>query len=87
MPKEEPNLPSRVRRARLFRNGCNQKDRMPGEFELIADEVLKIREDDRVVVVPDQQPPLLAEVLSRLKPLEEDFPNVADPATNPQDLL
>ena len=60
---------------------------MPGEFELIPNEVLKIREDDRVVVVPDQQPPSLAEVLSRLKPLEEDFPNVADPATNPQDLL
>ena len=87
MPNEKPNMPSPARRARLFRNGRNQAVRIPREFELTADEVMISREDDRLVVVPVQQPPSLAEVLSRLRPLDEDFPNIADPATKPQDLL
>ena len=87
MPSEKPNIPRRARRARLFRNGRNQAVRIPREFELNADEVVISREDDRLVIVPVQQPPSLAEVLSRLRPLDEDFPNTADPATMPQDLL
>ena len=87
MPSEKPNIPRRARRARLFRNGRNQAVRIPREFELTADEVMIRREDDCLVVVPVQQPPSLAEVLSRLRPLDEDFPNIADPATKPQDLL
>ena len=87
MLSEEQNPPSRTRRARLFRNGRNQAVRIPREFELTADEVMISREDDRLVVVPVQQPPSLAEVLSRLEPLDEDFPNTADPATEPEDLL
>ena len=87
MPNEKPNLPSRTRRARLFRNGRNQAVRIPREFELNADEVLISREVDRLVVVPVQKRPSLAEVLSRLRPLDEDFPNTADPPTKPQDFL
>ena len=87
MPNKKPNLPTPSRRARLFRNGRNQALRIPQEFELNADEVLISREDDRLVVVPVQKPPSLSEVLSRLRPMDEDFPNIADPATKPQDLL
>ncbi|MCY3757337.1 MAG: AbrB/MazE/SpoVT family DNA-binding domain-containing protein [Acidobacteria bacterium] len=87
MPNAETNIPSPVRRARLFRNGRNQAVRIPREFELTADEVIISREEDRLVVVPVHRPPSLADVLSRLKPLDEDFPNIADPATKPQDLL
>ena len=87
MPNERPNIPIRTRRVRLFRNGRNQAVRIPREFELSADEVLISREGDRLVVVPVQKRPSLAEVLSRLKPLDEDFPNIADPATKPQDLF
>ena len=87
MPNEKPNIPSPARRVRLFRNGRNQVVRIPREFELTADEVVISREDDRLVIVPVHQPPSLAEVLSRLRPLDEDFPNIADPATKPQDLL
>ena len=87
MPNEEPIIPSPARRARLFRNGRNQAVRIPREFELTADEVMIRREDDCLVVVPVQQPPSLAEVLSRLRPLDEDFPNTTDPTTKPQDLL
>ena len=87
MPNEKPIIPSPARRARLFRIGRNQAVRIPRELELNADEVLISRKGDRLVVVPVQQPPSLAEVLSRLRPLDEDFPNTTDPTTKPQDLL
>ena len=87
MSNDEPSLPDSARHARLFRNGRNQAVRIPRELELDADEVVIYREDDRLVVVPVRRSPSLAEVLSRLTPLEEDFPNVADPPTRPEDFL
>ena len=87
MPNEKLNIRSPARRARLFRIGRDQAVRIPREFELNADEVLMSREGDRLVVVPVQKRPSLADVLSRLKPIDEDFPNTADPPTEPQDLL
>ena len=87
MPNEKPTIPTQARRARLFRNGRNQAVRIPREFELNADEVLISREGERLVFMPVQGRPSLAEVLSRLDPLDEDFPITTDPATKPQDLL
>ena len=87
MPNEKSHTPSPARRARLIQDGRNQAVRIPRELELDADEVLISREGDRLVVVPVQKPPSLAEVLARLRPMDEDFPNTADPPTNPQDLL
>ena len=87
MRNEDPKIPSPARRARQFRSGHKQAVRTPQEFELNTDEVLISREDGRVVVVSSQNPPSLAEVLSRLRRLDEDFPDIADPTTRPQDLL
>lgn len=87
MPNKKPNIPSPARRVRLIQDGRNQAVRIPRELELDADEVLISREGDRLVVVPVQQPPSLAEVLARLRSLNEDFPNTADPPTKPQDIL
>ena len=84
MPEDQPKLPASARHARLFRNGCNQAVRIPREFELPAGEVMICREDDRPVVVPAKRSPALAEVLSRQTPLEEDFPDMADPPTKPE---
>lgn len=75
------------RRARLFRNGRNQALRIPRDFELSADEVDIYREDDRLVVEPVQRTPSLSQVLSELKPLEERFPLIDDPPSEPEDLL
>lgn len=85
MPPDEHNVPSSVRHARLFRNGRNQAVRIPRELELAADEVMIYREDDRLVLVPVDRSPTLAEVLSRLTPLEEDFPDIADPPVEPEE--
>ena len=82
--RAEP-VPTRV--ARLFRNGRNQAIRIPREFELDADEVVIHREDRRLIIEPVDRKPSLAAVLARLEPLEEDFPEIEDPPTRPEDLL
>ena len=76
-----------VRQARLFRNGRNQAVRIPREFELAADEVVIYREDHRLVIEPVERSPSLADVLSRLPPLDEDFPSIDDPPAKPEELF
>ena len=74
------------RQARLFRNGRNQAVRIPREFEIAADEVVIYQEDHRLIIEPISRTPL-ADVLSTLEPLDEDFPLIDDPPTTPEDLL
>ena len=45
------------------------------------------QDDDRLVVEPVKRTHSLAEVLATLEPLEEDFPAIADPPTEPEDIL
>ena len=63
------------RRARLFRNGRNQAVRIPREFELEAEEVMVRREGANLVIEP-VYPGGLLELLERLEPLDEEFPDV-----------
>ena len=63
------------RHVKLFRNGRNQALRIPREFELEGDEAIVRKEGDRLIVEPVRQGGLLS-VLARLKPLDEDFPDV-----------
>lgn len=79
--------PRSVRHARLFRNGRNQAVRIPREFEFVADEVIMHQEEGRLVVEPVRPSPSLAEVLSKLEPLEEDFPKIVDPPPEPEDIF
>ncbi len=87
MPSDLPELPASARHARLFRNGRNQAVRIPRELELATDEVMIYQEDDRLVMVPVGRSSPLAEVLKRLVPLEEDFPEISDPPVKPEGLL
>ena len=87
MPSDLPDLPASARRARLFRNGRNQAVRIPRELELATDEVMIYREDDRLVMVPVGRPSPLAEVLKRLVPPDEEFPEISDPPVGPEDFL
>ena len=70
---------SEPRHVRLFRNGRNQAVRIPVEFELPGDEAIMHRDDDRLVIEPVRKRGLVA-LLKTMKPLEEDFPEVDDPA-------
>lgn len=63
------------RHARLFRNGRNQALRIPREFELEGDEAIIRRDGDRLIIEPVAPDGLLA-LLSRLKPIDEEFADV-----------
>jgi antitoxin VapB len=63
------------RTARLFRNGRNQALRIPKEFELPGSEAIIRKEGDRLIIEPTHRPSLL-DVLAKLKPIPDDFPNV-----------
>ena len=67
-------LPSR--RVSVFRNGRNQAVRIPRDFEFHADEVMVVKDGDRLILEPVSREPSLFEVLAALEPLDETFPDV-----------
>lgn len=69
---------SEHRRVRLFRNGRNQAVRIPVEFELPGNEAIVHRDGDRLIIEPVRKRGLLA-LLKSMKPLDEEFPDIADP--------
>ena len=74
------------RHVRLFRNGRNQAVRIPVEFELPGDEAIMHRDGDRLVIEPLRRRGLLA-LLKTMKPLDEEFPQIDDPAPAPERVL
>lgn len=74
------------RRAKLFRNGRNQAVRIPVEFELPGSEAVMHREGDRLVIEPVRKRGLIA-LLGAMKPIEEPFPEIDDPAPAPERVL
>lgn len=73
------------RHVRLFRNGRNQALRIPRDLELPGHAATLRKEGSRLIVEPVAGPSLLA-VLSKLKPLDEDFPPIVRHAAEPVDL-
>ena len=69
---------SEQRHVKLFRNGRNQAVRIPVEFELPGDEAIMHRDGDRLVIEPVRKRGLVA-LLKRMKPVDEDFPQIDDP--------
>ena len=61
--------------------------RIPREFELAADEVVVYRDDNRLILEPVERSPSLAEVLSRLAPVEDEFPVIDDPLVEPEEIF
>ena len=77
---------SEQRHVRLFRNGRNQAVRIPVEFELPGDEAIMHRDGDRLVIEPVRKRGLIA-LLKSMKPMEEKFPEVDDPAPPRENVL
>ncbi len=71
------------RHVKLFRNGRNQAVRIPVEFELPGDEAIMHRDGDRLVIEPMRKRGLVA-LLKSMKPLDEAFPEIDDPAPTPE---
>jgi antitoxin VapB len=73
------------RHVKLFRNGRNQAVRIPREFELPGKDAIMRKEGDRLIIEPAQPISLLA-VLSRLAPLDEEFPPISELDLDPVEL-
>ena len=63
------------RHVRLFKNGSNQALRIPKDFELPGDEVIIRKEGGQLIIKPLKRASLL-ELLAKLDPLDENFPDV-----------
>jgi antitoxin VapB len=77
---------SEQRHVKLFRNGRNQAVRIPVEFELPGDEAIMHRDGERLVIVPVRKRGLVA-LLKSMQPLDESFPEIEDPAPEPESML
>lgn len=75
------------RHVRLFRNGRNQALRIPREFELEGNEAIIRKDGDRLIIEPVVRKNGLRELLATWKPLKEDFPDIADPAPEPEEIF
>jgi len=65
------------KRVGFFRNGRNQAVRIPLGFELPGNEAMMHRDGDRLVIEPVRKRGLIA-LLRTMKPIDEDFPEIAD---------
>jgi len=80
-----PEASSAARRVRIFKNGRNLAVRIPREFEFGGEEAIMRKEGDQLIIEPTPTTSLLA-LLATLKPLEEDFPPIADLPPDPVNL-
>ncbi len=72
------------RHVKLFKNGRSQAVRIPREFELPGTDAVMRKEGDRVIIEPAPAKSLLA-LLAGLRPIDEDFGSIDDPAPGPVD--
>ena len=77
MPRQHSPVPER--HVRLFRNGRSQAVRIPRQFELPGQDAIMRKEGRRLVIEPAPPRSLLA-LLKTLRPIDEDFPTIEDPA-------
>ncbi|MBV2263933.1 MAG: AbrB/MazE/SpoVT family DNA-binding domain-containing protein [Thauera sp.] len=78
------------RHVSLFRNGRNQAVRIPREFELEGTEAIIRKEGARLVIEPIGPRHRLLALLALLAgwaPLQEAFPEIADPPLGPEDVF
>jgi antitoxin VapB len=73
------------RHVKLFKNGRNQAVRIPREFELPGEDAIMHRDGDRLIIEAAPPQSLLA-VLAGLSPIDEEFPQIDDPAPRAVDL-
>lgn len=73
------------RHVKLFKNGRSQAVRIPREFELPGEDAIMRQENGKLVIEPAPPRSLLA-LLATLGRIEEDFPEIDDPAPEPVDL-
>jgi antitoxin VapB len=78
---------SNARNVKLFRNGRNQAVRIPREFELPGEDAVMRREGDRLIIEAKEKKKTLIELLDSWDPIDEQFPEIDDPPTKPEDIF
>ncbi|MGH6876158.1 MAG: antitoxin [Rhizomicrobium sp.] len=73
------------RHVKLFRNGRNQAVRIPREFELPGEDAIMRKEGEKLIIEPERKK-TLREVLARLEPLKENFPEIRELPIEPVDI-
>lgn len=66
------------RHVKIFKNGRNQAVRIPREFELPGEDAVMRKEGERLIIEPVAPRSLLG-VLATLRPITDEFPEIADP--------
>ena len=82
MPQPNPA----PRQIRLLRNNRSQVVRIPVEFELPGSKAIISHSGDRLIIEPVRKNELAA-LLDRWEPLDEEFPEIADPPPAPEDIF
>lgn len=67
-----------ARKVSLFRNNRNQAVRIPKDFELPGDEAVLRKDGNKLILEPVSTASLIG-YLKSLKPLDIEFPKIADP--------
>ena len=75
------------RHVRLFRNGRNQAVRIPRDFEMDGNEAIIRKEGNKLILEPLGIKNRLLELLTKLDPIQEEFPEVEDPTVKDEDLF
>lgn len=78
---------SSERHVSLFRNGRNQAIRIPREFELEGTEAIIRKEGERLIIEPIAPRRRLLALSSGWTPLEEAFPEIANPPPRQEDVF
>ena len=73
------------RHVKLFKNGRSQAVRIPREFELPGNDAIIRKEGGRLIIEAAPPKSLLA-ILTKLKPIAEDFGTIDDAEPEPVDL-
>ena len=73
-----------VRHVRIFKNGRSRAVRIPKDWDVFGDELVMRQDGDRVILERPQRE-RLADILARLEPIGEQWPEVDDPPPEPVD--
>ena len=71
-----------ARHVKLFRNGRNQAVRIPRELELPGEDAVIRKDGERLIIEPAPARSLLAWLRTQA-PVDEEFPEIDDPAPGP----
>jgi len=87
MPGKKEDSMQTERHVRLFRNGRNQAVRIPRDFEMDGNEAIIRKEGNKLILEPLGIKNRLLELLTKLDPIQEEFPEMEDSPVKDEDLF